>query len=216
MTTAWLIRHGQSESNAGLATTHPGASVLTALGHEQARRLAEHLPHAPALIVTSPFIRTQQTAQATRERFPGVPCEEWPVHEFNNLAPAVYNGTTLSERIPYATAYWERCDPDYVAGEGAESLAELMQRVRVMERQLRAFENGVVAVFSHGLFLRAALFAWLTGSFDMDAERMRNFRSFLWGLDFPNCAWLDVQFTGAGVRMSGLQTRHLQNGRLTS
>lgn len=216
MTTAWLIRHGQSESNAGLPTSHPGTSVLTALGHGQAQLLAERLPHAPSLIVTSPFIRAQQTAQATRARFPGVPCEEWPVQEFNNLAPALYGGTTLSERIPHAQAYWERCDPFHVEGEGAESLVELLQRVAAMEQRLRALNGGVVAVFSHGLFLRAALFVWLTGSFEMDADRMQRFRSFLWGLDFPNCALLEAHFTEAGVRLSGLQTQHLQNGRLTS
>jgi 2,3-bisphosphoglycerate-dependent phosphoglycerate mutase len=36
----WLIRHGQSESNAGLPSREPGASVLTPLGHWQAEQVA--------------------------------------------------------------------------------------------------------------------------------------------------------------------------------
>jgi broad specificity phosphatase PhoE len=216
MTTAWLIRHGQSESNAGLPTAQPGTSRLTELGLEQARLVAELLPHAPALIVTSPFIRAQQTAAVTRERFPHAPLVEWPVHEFNYLAPALYSGTTYHERAPHAQAYWERADPFYVDGEGAESLAELMERVRAMEARLRTWEGGPVAVFSHGLFLRATLFAWLTGSFAVDADRMRRFASFLWGIEFPNCALVEAHLTASGVRLSGLQMHHLHNWRLTS
>jgi broad specificity phosphatase PhoE len=216
MVTAWLIRHGQSESNAGLPTADPGASALTDLGHEQARLVAELFPYAPTLIVTSPFRRAQQTAHATLARFPEVRCEEWPVQEFNYLAPALYRGTTYQQRGPHAQAYWERSDPEYVDGEGAESFVGLLQRVRQMEARLQAMETGLVAVFSHGLFLRAAVWAWLTGSRAVDADRMRAFRSFLFGVDYPNAAVLEAQFTRAGVRLSGLRIQHLQNGRLTT
>ena len=55
----WLIRHGQSESNAGLPTNGPAASPLTELGHRQAERVAEQFTGPPALIVSSPFLRAQ-------------------------------------------------------------------------------------------------------------------------------------------------------------
>lgn len=87
MRTVWLIRHAQSESNFGLPSFIPAAPPLTPLGIEQARYVAGAFSERPNLIVTSPYVRTQQTAQPTLERFPDVPQEEWPVQEFTYLAP---------------------------------------------------------------------------------------------------------------------------------
>ena len=42
----------------------------------------------PSLIVTSLFLRTQQTAAPTIERFPDVPVEVWPIEEFTYLQPS--------------------------------------------------------------------------------------------------------------------------------
>jgi probable phosphoglycerate mutase len=68
----WLIRHGQSESNAGLPTNGPAVTPLTAIGREQAERVAGAFTEPPALIVASPFIRARQTAEPTRRCFPAV------------------------------------------------------------------------------------------------------------------------------------------------
>nr|MBP7045623.1 histidine phosphatase family protein [Chloroflexota bacterium] len=35
MPVVWFIRHGQSESNADLRTSHPADSALTPIGHEE-------------------------------------------------------------------------------------------------------------------------------------------------------------------------------------
>src|SRR5262245_709170 len=69
---AWLIRHGESESNAGTPSAEPGASPLTARGREQAAGLAATLPEPPTLIVASPYRRAAQTAEPTAARFPDV------------------------------------------------------------------------------------------------------------------------------------------------
>ena len=82
MIRVFLIRHGESESNAGLPSADPGSAPLTPDGHRQARQVARVLADAPALIVTSPYLRARQTAQPTISRFPGAACEEWPVQEF--------------------------------------------------------------------------------------------------------------------------------------
>ncbi|WP_241212739.1 MULTISPECIES: hypothetical protein [unclassified Sphingomonas] len=46
------------------------------------REVARAWTETPSLIVTSPYLRTRQTAQATIQRFPTVPVEVWPIEEF--------------------------------------------------------------------------------------------------------------------------------------
>ena len=96
-----FIRHGESTGNAGVPCHDLGAIELTELGQEQAREVAASWIEAPALIVTSPYTRTQQTAAPTIARFPGVPVEVWPIEEFTYLQPARWNGTRSAERMPH-------------------------------------------------------------------------------------------------------------------
>jgi probable phosphoglycerate mutase len=72
----WLIRHGQSESNAGLPSTDWRAIPLTALGRRQAEHVARVFADPPQFIVTSPYLRARQTAQPTIERYPAAAWEE--------------------------------------------------------------------------------------------------------------------------------------------
>ena len=43
----WLVRHGQSASNAGLPAVGHGEVPLTALGREQAREVARRVDRQP-------------------------------------------------------------------------------------------------------------------------------------------------------------------------
>src|SRR5258708_7093166 len=122
---AWLIRHGESESNAGLPSAGPASSPLTSLGREQAAQVVRALAEPPALIVTSPYVRARQTAQPTIGAFPRSACQEWPVQEFTYLGDLRWRSMTASEREPYASAYWDRADPQH-SSEGAESFADLI------------------------------------------------------------------------------------------
>src|SRR5690348_4865955 len=65
MQTIWFIRHGESEGNVGVRTIDPASIQLTTKGQEQARQVAQAFHEAPALIVTSPYMRAKQTALAT-------------------------------------------------------------------------------------------------------------------------------------------------------
>lgn len=58
MPTILLIRHGESQSNAGLASTYPRNVELTQRGHEQARQIRAFL-QTHARIITSPYTRSQ-------------------------------------------------------------------------------------------------------------------------------------------------------------
>lgn len=66
----WLIRHGESIANAGEATDDHKSIPLSELGLKQAQALALQIPKRPDLIVTSPYLRAQQTAMYTIGRFP--------------------------------------------------------------------------------------------------------------------------------------------------
>src|SRR5262245_22905657 len=120
-TTILLVRHGQSEANAGEASPSPETVPLTALGERQARALAESLEHAPGLIVVSRFQRARQTAEPTQARFKPAKLEVWPVEEFHYLGAEAYRGTTKRDRRPDRDEYWHRGDPQRPWATGSET-----------------------------------------------------------------------------------------------
>jgi 2,3-bisphosphoglycerate-dependent phosphoglycerate mutase len=136
----WFIRHAESETNVGLPTASPLIAQLTPAGIEQAHCIAHAFSTPPQLIVTSAYVRTQQTAEPTLQRFPATRVEVWPVHEFTYLSQSLGSEpTTIVDRRLWVDAYWERLDHSYRDGDGAESFAQFMQRVQdVVERLKKA------------------------------------------------------------------------------
>jgi broad specificity phosphatase PhoE len=151
-----LVRHGQSLANSGGMTTDHIVNPLTPLGHQQAQSFADQFDCAPSLIVVSPFQRAQQTAEPLIRRFPNVPVEEWPIEEFTFLNPAHHRNSTEADRYPYSTAFWQRGDPNYIDGPGAESFSQFLDRARQAIRRLIARNpGGCVVLFTHGFFMQA-------------------------------------------------------------
>jgi probable phosphoglycerate mutase len=187
----WLVRHGQSESNAGTPSARPGESPLTARGREEAERVATTIPK-PALIVVSPYVRAAQTAAPTIARFPAVPHEEWPVQEFTYLGEFYDRLTTAEERRPRVVEYWRRADP-HLAQDGAESFADLLGRVHALVERLSRQPAGPVAVFTHGTFIRAVIWTLVTGG-TADHEGMRDFHRFHDRIAVPNGAVVGLGF----------------------
>lgn len=112
----------------------------------------------PSLIVTSPYFRTQQTANPTSIRYPNVPVEVWPIQEFTYLQPSRWNGTLSVERLPHIERYWQEADPAYCDGEGAESFNHLLERAKAaLERLKQLPPHALVYLFSHGQFMQAVL-----------------------------------------------------------
>ena len=171
-----FIRHGESTGNIGIPSPDLSRVELTELGRQQARELAESWVDAPALIVVSPFLRTQQTAQPTRDRFPTVPVQEWAIEEFTYLEPGRWNGTAYNDRLPSIEAYWKAADPEYRDGPGAESFATLLRRAEAALERLRAFAGHVnrIFLFSHGQFMQAVRLT-VVHSGATDQEKMRRF-----------------------------------------
>jgi broad specificity phosphatase PhoE len=191
----FLIRHGESESNAGLPSADPGSAPLTLDGQRQARLIAQVLADVPALIVTSPYLRARQTAQPTISRFPRAVCQEWPVQEFTYLGDLHRRTTTAGERQPYAQAYWDQADPHH-AGPGAESFTGLLSRTAGFLDRLSAQQSGPIVVFTHGLFMRAVAWSLLTGITTPSQEQMRSFRRFANHYLIPNAGVIELRQPG--------------------
>lgn len=153
-TIAFLIRHAESTANAGQVSDSPATIPLTTQGQQQADQLAEQFEYAPHLVISSPFIRTLQTAIPTLKRFPSVAYDIWAIQEFTYLSPVACKHTTAAQRHPLVEAYWQRNDPAYVDGAGAESFNELIQRVKDFLQKLQN-QYGLLYVFTHGQFMRA-------------------------------------------------------------
>jgi broad specificity phosphatase PhoE len=215
MRTIWFVRHGQSESNAGLPVLFPGSSVLTEQGQIQARHVATALPSAPDLIVTSPYIRTQLTAAPTIERFPTIPHEEWPVQEFHYLSLPRDRPSTLAERSPLAAAYWERCDPFYNDGPDVESFSDLLERVQTTKEIMLARPEHFIVVFSHGLFSRALLWSLLSKHVPLTSACMQRFRNFMKGIRMPNAAIMEFRCTEDRIYTGGICIDHLPDEMMT-
>jgi broad specificity phosphatase PhoE len=172
----WLVRHGQSTSNAGLPAVGHGEVPLTALGIEQAREVARRVERQPDLLIVSPFLRAEATAEPIRARWPATPCETWPIQELTYLSPARCRGTTADTRRPWIEDYWRRCDPDYRDGPDAESFRTFTDRLAGFHRRLLALDGGFVIAVGHGQFFRAYEMV-LNDGVPGTADGMRTYRS---------------------------------------
>src|ERR1700748_1758841 len=173
-----LVRHGQSVANAGGTPPDHITNPLTELGHTQARAFADGFVCEPTLFLISPFARAQQTSIPLRQRYPEVPFEEWPVHEFNYLNPAQHNGTNEEQQRPHILKFWERDDPSYSDGAGAESFSDFLNRVRdAIKRLAQLKSDGCIVVFTHGFFMQAIRILLLFPT-ATDQQLLSNFRRF--------------------------------------
>lgn len=182
----WLIRHGESVANAGQITSDPARSELTAKGRAQAEAVCALYSRAPQLIVRSPYLRAAATAKPAQRAFPDAAVETWPVQEFTYLAPVRYQGTTGTQRKPHLAAYWERLDPQFRDQGRGESFAEAFARVREFFERA-AQRRGLVAVYTHGKFMRLCMWQALVRPRQPDREAMRSFMRFNRAVPTPNC-----------------------------
>jgi probable phosphoglycerate mutase len=152
-----LVRHAESRANAGLAATASPANIpLSEFGQLQAKAFSLQIPIAPLRIVCSPFLRARQTAEPTSIRFK-VPIDIWPIQEFTYLSPDRCVNTNVADRRYWVKQYWERADPSFVDGPGAESFSDFFSRVKAavskLDTLLRHAKYSVL--FGHGQFITA-------------------------------------------------------------
>jgi len=200
----FLIRHGQSWTNAGRGNIAPQDVGLTTMGNEQARRIAAFLKDYASLtlMVTSSYLRTKQTAEPTKREFRSVPLEEWDVQEFTYLSPAYFGYSTIHDRRPLVDAYWEQKDPTYEDEDGkdSESFIQFINRVQnfimQMNRRLNktTLKNENIAVFSHEQFINAVLWYIKYRPTTIDAQAMMGFRNYFHQNRIPNGTIEELKF----------------------
>ncbi len=206
----WLIRHGQSEANAGFSTSMPGEVKLTSKGIEQSEFISEAFSSVPDLVVTSPFIRTQQTAKPTLAKFSNTFSEQWSIQEFTYLSPQRFPNTNTDDRRPFVEAYWARNDPDYNDGQGAESFIEFLHRVQGFAKRLSKRKESFIAVFGHGHFMKAFLWSVISGnSFNHDKHILSGFKHFSKAVKIRNAAIIKLNIIDNNIWLSGISTAHL-------
>lgn len=172
--------------------------------------MAGYFDVPPSLIVTSPYLRTKQTAQATIERYPDVICEEWAIQEITYLSPAKYRNTSSMQRKPAADRFWQQAEPHYRDGRDSETFTEYIARVKAFITRLKESEQAFIAVFTHETVIKTVLWLALNAGIELTPEYMRQFRQFTGSFHFPNCAILQVEFCGDdGLRFNHV-TSHLK------
>lgn len=211
MKTVWLVRHCESMANAGHVTKDPSSIPLTELGEKQAELLLRSFPTAPNVIITSPFLRTQQSSIHIRNKFSQVPHMEWPVQEFSYLCLKKYQNTSIAQRQPAVKEYWEKCDPAYCDGDGAESFSDLIDRVYETLENINARSENFLAIFTHGQFMK--VFWWMIKTsniiFRNDTVRMKSAKRFINEIDIHNGTILKLKEIGNNkwdIQLENLQS----------
>jgi broad specificity phosphatase PhoE len=207
----WLIRHAESTANVGAVTSLPETIPLTERGFEQAECVASCFDKQPDLVVVSPFLRARETAAPLLRRFPNAVTEEWHVQEFTYLATERCANTTLSDRKPLVAAYWERSEPDYCDGPGAESFAQFVTRVKEMVERLQTCKANFIVVFTHGQLIQLTMWLLWHNVNDVSGKSMAMFRFFLQSIVVPNASIIKLRIMPIEDQryFSGVITSHL-------
>jgi len=199
---AWFIRHAESESNAGIRTSHNATIPLTPTGQSQAKKIASEFTSPPELIVTSKYLRTKQTAEPLIKKYPNVPCEEWQIHEFSYISPVRCQNMDKEERAPIRHAYWKSADPFYRDDENVESFADFIERVKNTLGILRSRPENFTVLFSHGLFIEAVLWIIQYNIDELDAKLMTDFKKFTKSNQILNGEIVELVFERNGILLT--------------
>jgi broad specificity phosphatase PhoE len=193
--TLHLIRHGQSQANAGGITLPNPIVPLTELGQLQARALAPLLPPTSVEIWASPFKRALDTAAPYCARMGRNAATHDDLREFETVDTAQMSGSSCAEREAVVAKYWIKSDPQQRTGPAAETFGEFQDRVaRVRTDFLPALPDGSM-IFGHGMWM-ALLFWQLWGFERVDHVGMSLFRRFQLGFPTPNtCVYRVIRAT---------------------
>jgi len=147
-----LVRHGETEwSSSGRHTSYTDVA-LTRRGSDQARALAGRLSEFDfSLVLTSPRARARMTCE-----FAGLAARAEVTDDLAEWNYGEYEGRT-TESIRDEVPGWTIFNGGAPGGETPDEVAARADRVLA-----RAFDaGGVVALFSHGHFLRVLGARWI-------------------------------------------------------
>jgi alpha-ribazole phosphatase len=146
-----LVRHGETEWNRNWRIQGHTDIALSALGHEQARRLAARLSREPiSAVYASDLARARETAEPLAKAL-RLPLHTTPL--LREVGFGAWEGLTLSEveaRWPEEYAAWREDSIRYRPPDG-ERIEELQRRVLAAVAEiLTAHPGEVVAIIGHG------------------------------------------------------------------
>ncbi len=179
----YLIRHAQSESNAGKCI-RPNADInITHLGQHQADVLAQwlqqHIKEPISKVFISPYVRTKQTAKPFLGTLTDVPTQTIEtLHEFNYLAYEDIKDMSFNELIKVSDDYWQQADKHFQAAQNTESYVNFVHRVRQTRQIFDELPKGVYVVFGHGMWLGMLMWQLLHHDNEHRLMNMAAFRQF--------------------------------------
>jgi 2,3-bisphosphoglycerate-dependent phosphoglycerate mutase len=200
MTELLLIRHGETDWNRELRFQGQVDVPLNAVGHEQARRVAQRLAGVSAHhLYVSDLIRTRQTAEPVLQALPLDHAADATLREQNFGLVDGMRVEDIKAQHPEAWASWIQFQEDFAFG-GGESTRQFHTRVMDTVQRLAAAHAGqTLLVVTHGgvldMIYRAALALPLSGPRQCE---------------IPNAGLNHVQVAGDGLKIvSWADTRHL-------
>lgn len=162
----YLIRHAQSESNAGQAVRPNHAINLTDVGKTQAQELADWLSANVTEPVTeifvSQYIRTQQTAQPYLQSTKRTATVIEELHEFNFLDFDTIKDLSFDDIRVIADDFWQQHSA-HRASELTESFEQFVERVQKVRAYFDALPDGTYLVFTHGMWIGMLIWQLLLG-----------------------------------------------------
>lgn len=151
MTELVLIRHGETDMNRELRFQGQVDVSLNAVGHAQARRLADRLAGEPAdAVVVSDLLRACQTAApiAGGLAIPYVTDAGLREQAFGRVDGMRVED--IQREHPQAWAGWLRFDEDFAMPEGESTRAFHARVMESLQRLVAAHPTQTVVVVTHG------------------------------------------------------------------
>jgi broad specificity phosphatase PhoE len=183
-----VVRHGESEGNAGGFVQGRLDFGLTDLGRAQAQATARRLATMKVdRLITSPLVRAAQTAAYFAEALHLEAVPEPALMEYDMGEASGLTGPQIRERFPHVVAaYQEGRRPSFPGEEGRDTFHA---RVNAVLDSLSTSGDTVVAV-SHGGVVSALCYSVV----GLDPHRRGAFEA-------HNCSLTEIHIDRAGHRM---------------
>lgn len=161
----YVLRHGETESNAARRFAGWSDDPVNETGRKQAEALAERLaPEGVRHVFSSPVRRATETARVLTDRLDAT---VRTVHDLHEIDVGPWKGLTheeVEERWPEAYARWKE-DPAGFELDGREALERVRDRalsaLNQIGRSLMGEDDASAAVVTHLALIRVL---WLTAT----------------------------------------------------
>lgn len=210
----YLIRHAQSESNAGLAVKPNHLIALTALGERQAAALSDwlcrHVP-TPNQVFVSSYVRTRQTAKPYLDKIGQTAVQIDALREFNYLDYEHIKTLNFTQIVAMADEFWVRADKSYTDSPATDSFADLVKRVKAVRDEFERLPTGEYVVFTHGMWLGMLMWQLVHGYQGGGCARVFDvcqFRKFELSVRPKNCEVFMLSMDKAHCGISKIKNRN--------